>query len=58
MHGFAKNAKSNITQKELAELKRLAAAILAVTTKDMRELVQNGDWMEVDESDGEEALQE
>lgn len=58
VHGFAKSAKSNLSQKELAELKRLANVILTMKAKDMRLMIENGDWIEVDEDDGDEALQE
>lgn len=58
VHGFAKSAKSNLSPKELAELKRLAGAILAMKAKDVRAMIENGDWIEVDEDDGDEALQE
>lgn len=58
VHGFAKSAKSSLSPKELAELKRLAGAILAMKAKDMRVMIDNGDWIEVDEDDGDEALQD
>ena len=58
VHGFAKSAKSNLSPKELAEQKRLAGVILAMKAKDMRGMIENGDWIEVDEDDGDEALQE
>lgn len=58
VHGFAKSAKSNLSPKELAELKRLASVILAVKAKDIRALIESGDWIEVDEKNGDEALQE
>lgn len=58
VHGFAKSAKSNLSPKELAELKRLAGVILAMKTKDVRVMIESGDWIEVNEGDGGEALQE
>lgn len=58
VHGFAKNAKNNLSAKELSELKRLAAVILAMATEELHAMIENGDWIEVDEEDGGEALQE
>lgn len=52
VHGFAKSAKSNLSPKELAELKRLAGVILAMKSKDIRQMVANGKWIEVDDDDG------
>lgn len=52
VHGFAKSAKSNLSPKELAELKRLAGVILAMKPKDVRQMVDNGKWIELDEDDG------
>lgn len=57
VHGFAKSTKSNLSPKELAELKRLAGVVLAMRAKDMRTMIESGDWIEVDEDDGDEALQ-
>lgn len=53
VHGFAKSAKSNLSPKELVELKRLAGVILAMKTKDVRIMIENGDWIEVNEGDGD-----
>lgn len=58
VHGFAKNAKSNLSAKELSELKRLAAVILAMAPEELQAMIENGDWREVNEDDGGEALQE
>ena len=58
VHGFAKNSKGNISQKELAELKRLASVMLEFTPKQIRGLVKDGAWIEVRDDDGDEALQE
>lgn len=58
VHGFAKSAKSSLSLKEMVELKRLANLILAMNAKDVRVMIENGDWIEVDEDDGDETLQE
>ena len=47
VYGFAKNTKSNITDKELAAFKKLADELLAYTTKDLKKAVKEGALIKV-----------
>ena len=47
MTAFAKNARENITNKELAELKKAAAIILAMTETDIEQAKLNGTFTEI-----------
>lgn len=51
--GFAKNQKSNLTQKELAALKRLAEALLRHSADDLAEAVAIGELIELERQDGD-----
>ena len=44
---FAKNDRENITNKELAELKKAAAIILAMTETDIEQAKSNGTFTEI-----------
>ena len=47
MTAFAKNDRENITDKELAELKKAAAIILAMTETDIEQAKANGTFTEI-----------
>ena len=47
MTAFAKNDRENITNKELAELKKAAAIILAMTETDIEQAKLNGTFTEI-----------
>ena len=47
MTAFAKNDRENITNKELAELKKAAAVILAMTETDIEQAKSNGTFTEI-----------
>ena len=47
MTAFAKNNRENITDKELAELKKAAAIILAMTEADIEQAKANGTFTEI-----------
>ncbi|WP_304674434.1 type II toxin-antitoxin system RelE/ParE family toxin [Neisseria bergeri] len=47
MTAFAKNDRENITDKELAELKKAAAIILAMTETDIGQAKSNGTFTEI-----------
>lgn len=47
MTAFAKNDRENITNKELAELKKAAAIILAMTETDIEQVKLNGTFTEI-----------
>ena len=47
MTAFAKNDRENITNKELAELKKAAAVILAMTETDIERAKSNGTFTEI-----------
>ena len=47
MTAFAKNDRENITNKELAELKKAAAIILAMTETDIEQAKSNGTFTEI-----------
>ncbi|HEZ6929326.1 TPA: type II toxin-antitoxin system RelE/ParE family toxin [Neisseria meningitidis] len=47
MTAFAKNDRENITDKELAELKKAAAIILAMTETDIEQAKSNGTFTEI-----------
>nr|WP_314575670.1 type II toxin-antitoxin system RelE/ParE family toxin [uncultured Neisseria sp.] len=47
MTAFAKNDRENITNKELAELKKAAAIILAMTETDIEQAKANGTFTEI-----------
>ena len=47
MTAFAKNDRENITNKELAELKKAAAIILAMTETDIEQSKSNGTFTEI-----------
>ena len=52
-YGFAKNEKANITAKELAALKRLAAVLLGFSEIELARAIESGELTEVKENDGE-----
>ena len=56
LHGFAKSTKDNITGDELAALRKLSAAVLAMDAEAVQEALDRRRWTEV-VCDGEE-LQE
>ena len=47
MTAFAKNDRENITNKELAELKKAATIILAMTETDIEQAKSNGTFTEI-----------
>ncbi len=47
MTAFAKNDRENITDKELTELKKAAAIILAMTETDIEQAKSNGTFTEI-----------
>ncbi len=47
VHGFAKNEKSNLSNKELIALKEFAKILLGLTDKQIIIALQAGDFMEV-----------
>lgn len=47
VYGFAKSARSNISAKELAALKGLAAELLGYSTAQLNKVVKNGALVEV-----------
>ncbi|WP_025457668.1 type II toxin-antitoxin system RelE/ParE family toxin [Neisseria polysaccharea] len=47
MTAFAKNDRENITNKELTELKKAAAVILAMTETDIEQAKSNGTFTEI-----------
>lgn len=47
IHGFAKNEKSNLSQKELNALKELAIILLKLSSEEMTIAIENGDFIEV-----------
>ncbi len=47
IHGFAKNEKSNLTQKELAGFKEFAQILLGFSPKKIKTAIKNGDFIEV-----------
>ncbi|EEH61310.1 LOW QUALITY PROTEIN: predicted protein, partial [Neisseria gonorrhoeae 1291] len=47
MTAFAKNDRENITDKELTELKKTAAIILAMTETDIEQAKSNGTFTEI-----------
>lgn len=49
--GFAKNERSNVSDKELETLKRLASQLLGYDARELREALSTGKLYEV-ESDG------
>ncbi len=51
VYGFAKNARANISAKELEALKAYAAVLLSYSEKDLDKAVKKGVLYEV-ESDG------
>jgi len=44
---FAKNDRANITDDELAEFRKLAAAYATLTAQQVAQLIQNNSWMEI-----------
>jgi len=47
MFGFAKNDQDNVSDDELAELKKAAALMLGWSAKEVEALVEGGKWTEV-----------
>jgi len=47
MFGFAKNDQDNVSDDELAELKKAAALMLGWSAKEVEALVKGGKWTEV-----------
>jgi len=47
IHGFAKNEKSNLSQKELTAFKELAKILLKLSPEDMATALKYGDFVEV-----------
>jgi hypothetical protein len=47
IHGFAKNEKSNLSQKELNALKELAKILLRLSSEEIIIAIKNGDFIEV-----------
>lgn len=45
--GFAKNTRANISEQELKSVRNLPKSILAMTARDIAELVKNGYFTEV-----------
>ena len=45
--GFAKNDQDNVSNEELAELRKAASILLGYTDEDVTELVDGGKWTEV-----------
>lgn len=58
VHGFAKQAQDNLSERELAELKRLANVMLGFTPAQVRALADDSAWIRVNEDHGGDALQE
>ncbi|MGI6855004.1 type II toxin-antitoxin system RelE/ParE family toxin [Mesorhizobium sp. 1B3] len=54
VHGFAKNAKANVSTKELKALRQLAGLLLGFTTQQLATAISSGELIEV-LSDGNEA---
>lgn len=48
LHGFAKNEKSDLTQKELKAFKELAKVLLELSPKALKIAVKNGDFIEIE----------
>jgi hypothetical protein len=58
VYGFAKNAKANVTTKELGALQAFAALLLGYEENDLVRAVAHGELVELEQkSDGEEAPQ-
>jgi hypothetical protein len=51
--GFAKNAKDNVGEDELKQLRKLAVAFFGYTPAAVKKLVLIGEWIEVDCDDSE-----
>lgn len=47
VYGFAKNKKSNISEKELKALKKLASQLLSYSNDDLNKALKNGVFQEV-----------
>jgi hypothetical protein len=47
VYGFAKSQRANITDDEQAQFKKAAKHVLALTEKQLAELLKRGDFMEV-----------
>ena len=47
MYGFAKSQRANITENEEAQFKQAAKHVLALTERQLAELLKRGDFMEV-----------
>ncbi|MDA3925951.1 MAG: type II toxin-antitoxin system RelE/ParE family toxin [Kiritimatiellae bacterium] len=47
VHGFAKNEKSNLSQKELIAFKELSKILLALSINEIEVATKNGDFIEV-----------
>jgi hypothetical protein len=52
-HGFGKNEKANVSARELAALKQLAAVLLSLTTEQLEAAIADGTLIEVDD-DGDQ----
>lgn len=50
-HGFAKNAKGNVSRKELAALKRLADVMLGFTAADLKTAIEAGEIEKLEAKD-------
>ena len=48
IHGFSKNDKSNVSQKELKAFKELAKVLLGLSSKALKTAINNGDFIEVE----------
>jgi hypothetical protein len=47
VHGFAKNEKSNLSQKELIAFKEFAGVLLGLSDEQIKVAIQAGDFIEV-----------
>lgn len=53
VYGFAKSGRANINQDELAEFKKAAKLILALSLDQMTALIEDGGWVEVTQDDAQ-----
>lgn len=47
IHGFAKNEKSNLSQKELVAFKELAKILVSLSAEKVKTAIETGDFIEV-----------